>query len=192
MKPNLNISFETTPHHLLLTNTVQLRNPNFGKVLPPLRDEEHSTFLFEELKKGNITLIGTDHAPHTQDEKALDYEEAPSGFPGFETYALTLLDKVFRNDLTLETFVRAASENPAKIFKIKNKGFIREGYDADLIIIEKIPGYPINPEVFKTKARFSPYEGYVTTVQIWKVFSCGTEINNENAQPRGSILKYSS
>lgn len=191
MKPDLKITFETTPHHLLLANTILLNNPNYGKVLPPLRDEEHSLFLFEELKKGNIKLIGTDHAPHTLKEKTQDYFNAPSGFPGFETYALTLLDKVHRNELSLETFVKVASENPAKIFKIKNKGFIKEGYDADLFIVEKIPESPINPEAFKTKAKFSPFEDYKTTVQIWKVFLSGVEISNTAAEPRGRIIKQS-
>ena len=192
MKPNLKITFETTPHHLLLSNTLELRNPNHGKVLPPLRDNEHSAFLFEELKKGNIILIGTDHAPHTLNEKAQNYEDAPSGFPGFETYVLTLLDKIWRKNLTLELFVKAASENPAKIFNLKNKGFIKEGYDADLLVIEKVPEFPINPEVFKTKAKFSPFEGYLTTVGIWKVFLMGNEINKDSAKPRGNILKHSS
>ncbi|NVM18960.1 MAG: dihydroorotase family protein [Candidatus Lokiarchaeota archaeon] len=189
MKPNLKITFETTPHHLLLANTIQLSNPNFGKVLPPLRDEEHSLFLFNELKEGNINLVGTDHAPHTLKEKAQDYLDAPSGFPGFETYALTLLDKVCRNELSLETFVKVTSENPATIFKIKNKGLIKAGYDADLIIVDKIPRYPINPEVFKTKAKFSPYEDYKTSVQIWKVFLNGIEVNCDNAEPKGNIIK---
>ncbi|MFW9821133.1 MAG: dihydroorotase family protein [Candidatus Thorarchaeota archaeon] len=192
MKSNLKLSFEVTPHHLLLANTVELSNPNFGKILPPLRDEEHSSFLFEELKKGNIILIGTDHAPHTLGEKTGDYDNAPSGFPGFETYALTLLDKMWRDDLPLETFVKAASENPAKIFKLKNKGFIRVGYDADLIVIEKVPEIPINPEEFKTKAKFSPFEGYLSTLRIWKVFLSGTEINIESGRPKGNILKHSS
>ncbi len=191
MKPNLKITFETTPHHLLLANTIQLSNPNFGKVLPPLRDEEHSLFLFKELKEGNINLVGTDHAPHTLKEKAQDYLDAPSGFPGFETYALTLLDKVCRNELSLETFVKVTSENPATIFKIKNKGLIKAGYDADLIIVDRIPEYPIKPEAFKTKAKFSPYEDYKTTVQIWKVFLSGIEINNNDAEPKGNIIKHS-
>ncbi len=189
MKTNLKITFETTPHHLLLANTVQLSNPNYGKVLPPLRDEEHSSFLFKELKEMKITLIGTDHAPHTLKEKAREYINAPSGFPGFETYTLTLLDKVFRDEFSLETFVKASSENPAVIFKIKNKGFIKTGYDADLIIVEKVPEYPINPEYFKTKAKFSPFKDYKTTVHIWKVFLNGIEINNNASEPKGNILK---
>jgi len=192
MKPNLKITFETTPHHLFLASTLQLSNPNIGKVLPPLREDEHSLFLFKTLKEGNISLIGTDHAPHTQEEKARDYIEASSGFPGFESYALIMLDKVFRDELSLETFVKVTSENPASVFKIKNKGLIKAGYDADLIVVDKIPGYPIKPEAFKTKAKFSPFEEYVTTVQIWKVFLGGIEINNENAEPNGDILKLSS
>jgi len=190
MKTNLKITFETTPHHLLLASTLHLSNPNYGKVLPPLRDEEHSIFLFKALKEGSISLIGTDHAPHTQEEKARDYVEAPSGFPGFETYTLTLLDKVYNNELSLETFVKVSSENPATVFKIKNKGLIKAGYDADLIVIDKIPGYPIKPEAFKTKAKFSPFEEYISTVLIWKVFLGGIEINNENAEPNGNILKH--
>jgi dihydroorotase len=192
VKPNLKVTFETTPHHLFLANTVELNNPNYGKVLPPLRDKEHSIFLFNQLKEGNITLIGTDHAPHTLKEKTQEFFSAPSGFPGFETYALTLLDKVFRNELPLETFVKVTSENPAAIFKIKNKGFIKKGYDADLIVVEKIPESPINPAAFKTKAKFSPFEDYKTTVQIWKVFLNGIEINNYNTEPNGNILRQSS
>ncbi len=191
MKTNLKITFETTPHHLLLANTIQLSNPNLGKVLPPLRDKEHSLFLFKELKEGNISLVGTDHAPHTLKEKEQDYLDAPSGFPGFETYTLTLLDKVCRDELSLKTFVRFSSENPAKIFNIKNKGLIKTGYDADLIIVEKIPEHPIKTEAFKTKAKFSPYEDYKTTVQIWKVFLSGIEINNDDTEPKGIIIKHS-
>jgi len=191
MKPDLKITFETTPHHLLLANTIQLSNPNFGKVLPPLRDKEHSLFLFKELKEGNISLIGTDHAPHTLKEKKQDYLDAPSGFPGFETYTLTLLDKVYRDELALKTFVRVSSENPAKIFNIKNKGLIKAGYDADLIVVDKIPEHTIKTELFKTKAKFSPYEDYKTTVQIWKVFLSGIEINNDDIEPKGTIIKHS-
>ncbi|MFX0010639.1 MAG: amidohydrolase family protein, partial [Candidatus Hermodarchaeota archaeon] len=191
MKPNLKITFESTPHHLLLDNTLQLSNPNYGKVLPPLREKEHSVFLFKELKEGRINLIGTDHSPHTQKEKAQIYLNAPSGFPGFETYTLTILDKVFRNELPLDVFVKVASENPAEIFNLRTKGFIKEGYDADLIVVEKIPEFPINSGGFKTKAKFSPFEDYKTTVHIWKVFLSGLEINNDNTEFRGKILKQS-
>lgn len=188
---DLKITFEVTPHHLILSNDINLKNPNYGKVLPPLREEIHSQYLFNELKKGNIKLIGTDHAPHTVKEKEEDYSKAPSGFPGFETYPLVILDKICNYELSLETFVKISSENPAKIFNLKNKGFIKEGYDADLIIIDKIPEYPINPNKFKTKAKYSPFKNYLSNIQIWKVFLKGIEVNREDSKPKGQVIKRS-
>jgi dihydroorotase len=141
------------------------------------------------LKEGNIELIGTDHAPHTLEEKALPYKDAPSGFPGFETYPLLMLAKVFNFQLSLERFVKVASENPAKKFNLRNKGFIKEGYDADLVIVDKVNEYIINPQNFKTKAKFSPYKNFNTNVQIWKVFLRGIEINSEDSVPIGKIVK---
>ncbi len=190
MNYKLKITFEITPHHLLLSNKISLRNMNYGKVLPPLRDKEHSSYLFNELKEGRITLIGTDHAPHTLKEKSEELG-VPSGFPGFETYPLLLLDKVCNYELPLENFVKASSENPAKKFNIKNKGFIKEGYDADLVIIDKVPLYTIDSQKFKTKAKFTPYENFKTQIQIWKVFLRGFEINLEGLKPTGNIIKRS-
>jgi dihydroorotase len=182
------ITFEVTPHHLILNNKLILDNENIGKVLPPLRDELHSNFLFSELKNGNIDIIGTDHAPHTLKEKSLEYSEAPSGFPGFETYPLIFLDKVLKSELSLKNFVNAASEKPAEKFKLKNKGFIKEGCQADLIIIEKVPEYSINSKSFITKAKFSPYDGLRTCVKVWKVFLNGEHINLDDIDPKGKIV----
>ncbi|MFX0105800.1 MAG: dihydroorotase family protein [Candidatus Hodarchaeota archaeon] len=188
MNKKLKITYEITPHHLLLSNEIQLDNPNIGKVLPPLRDKEHSSYLLNELKNGEINLIGTDHAPHTLEEKQ-DELGALSGFPGFETFPLLLLDKVCKYELSLEIFVKSTSEKPAKIFNLKNKGFIKEGFDADFYIVEKVPEYPIISQAFKTKAKFSPYEKYKTTIKIWKVFLGGFEVNNDDSIPNGKILK---
>jgi len=184
---NLKITFEISPHHLLLSNEIELENPNHGKVLPPLRDPEHSSFLFDELKEGRVNLIGTDHAPHTLEEKLEEFS-APSGFPGFETYPLLLLDKVSKYELPLENFVAVSSQNPAEIFNLKSKGYIRKEYDADLLIVDKVPEYAINPQNFKTKAKFTPYEKFSTRIQIWKVFLRGIEINIENSIPIGKII----
>ncbi|HEY0089474.1 MAG TPA: dihydroorotase family protein [Candidatus Lokiarchaeia archaeon] len=186
---NFKISFETTPHHLLLSNNIKLSNANFGKVLPPLRDEKHSKFLFKELTNGNIKLIATDHAPHTLEEKSKSFIEASSGIPGFETYPLLLLNKVILYELSLENFVKVASENAAKQFNLKKKGFIKENYDADLIIIDKVSEYGINPQNFKTKAKYTPFESFKTQVQIWKVLLRGIEINSEDSKPSGQIIK---
>ncbi|MFX0057013.1 MAG: dihydroorotase family protein, partial [Candidatus Heimdallarchaeota archaeon] len=106
------ISFEVSPHHLILSKKSPLENINFGKVDPPLRDELQHQFLFNELREGKINLIGSDHAPHLLKEKSKEYLKVPSGFPEFETYPLILLHKVFNNELSLSIFVHATSEFP--------------------------------------------------------------------------------
>jgi len=189
INPNYKISFEVTPHHLLLSREISLINPLFGKVLPPLREKEHPEYLYSELKKGNIHLIGTDHAPHTIGEKSKSYEEAPSGFPGFETYPLMILDKVCKYDLSLEQFVKVSSQNPANIFGLEGKGNIKIGNCADLMIVDKVEDYPIQPENFRTMAKFSPFESSTTCVQIWKVLLKGQEITLEDL--KGEVIKRS-
>lgn len=187
----LKITFEITPHHLLLSHEIKLEKETHGKVLPPLRSSANTNFLFKEFMEGKVPLIGTDHAPHTLEGKSQDFLDAPSGFPGFETYPLMLLHKIFNYKLPLENFVKVSSENPAKMFNLRKKGFIKEGYDADLIIVDKIPEFRIKSHNFKTKAKFSPFENFKSTVQIWKVFLRGKEINNENVNTVGNIIKTS-
>jgi len=186
---SLNITFEITPHHLLLNDSIQIENPNYAKVLPPLRDKKHASYLFQELKQGNVKLLGTDHAPHTSEEKEKSFLDAPSGFPGFESYPLIILDQVFNNEISLESFVKITSENPAMTFKLDNKGFIKEGYDADLIIVDRGVDYPIESKKFKSKAKFSPFQNYQTSVHIWKVFLRGIEVNIDESNPMGNIIK---
>ena len=188
---NLKISFEITPHHLQLSHDIKLKKDTYGKVLPPLRSPDNVDFLFKQYMEGDVPLIGSDHAPHTREEKAQDYLTAPPGFPGFETYPLTLLHKVFNFKLSLENFVKASSENPARMFNLNKKGFIKEGFDADLIIVDKVQEFLIKSHNFKTKAKYSPYENFKSTVQIWKVFLKGEEINNENVKAVGNIIKTS-
>ncbi|MHA1805145.1 MAG: dihydroorotase [Promethearchaeota archaeon] len=183
------ISFEVTPHHLLLSNRIKISKESFGKVLPPLRNPEHPQFLFKEFAEGKISLIGTDHAPHQLEEKSRDFFKTPSGFPGFETYPLVLLEKVFSNHFSLDAFVRASSENPARIFELKRKGFIKEGFDADLMIFEKTKPYPITCQNFHTKAKYSPFENFRTSIKIWKVFLRGKKVDPTESQPQGKIIK---
>ena len=183
------ISYEVSPHHLLLTKRLNLNNVNFAKVDPPLRNEEHSKFLFNELREGRVNLIGSDHAPHSLEEKSGNFLEAPSGFPEFETFPLILLSKVFKSELPLEYFVQATSEAPSLLFNLSDKGFIQEGYDADLIIVENVKEYLIKPNNFFSKAKYSPYENIKSSVKIWKVILRGKEINIKNSLPSGKIIR---
>ncbi len=187
------ISFEVTPHHLLLSQEILLKNESFGKVLPPLRKKSDAEFLFRKLREGRIKFIGTDHAPHTLKEKSKQFFEAPSGFPGFETYTFKLLEKIFENRLSLEFFIKAAAENPAKRFNIINKGKIEEGYDADLIIIEKVTSTYLNSNLFISKAKFTPFENLdpldrSANVLIWKIILGGSDISYNDPIPKGKMI----
>lgn len=187
--PAFMISFEVTPHHLLLSNTISLSQPSYAKVLPPLRDSKHSKFLFKKLQRGNVKIIATDHAPHTKKEKKQGFYDSPSGFPGFETYPLLLLDKVCNYRLSLTNFVKASAEFPAKIFNIPSKGLIKQDFDADLLIVDKIPEYQIDSKKFQTKAKYSPFEDFKTSIQIWAVYVGGKKIVIEDNNPMGKIIK---
>ncbi|MFX0058624.1 MAG: amidohydrolase family protein, partial [Candidatus Heimdallarchaeota archaeon] len=127
-------------------------------------------------------------APHLLKEKSKEYLKVPSGFPEFETYPLILLHKVFNNELSLSIFVHATSEFPATLFKLSKKGYIQEGYDADLMIIEQVEKYLIKSENFISKAKYTPYENFESSVKIWKVFLRGKEINIQTSLPLGKII----
>jgi dihydroorotase len=178
----LNFTYEVTPHHLLLENDMKFEKDTYGKVLPPLRDKIDRDYLITNLKKGNIEIIATDHAPHTIEEKSKSFMDAPSGFPGFETYTILLLDKVFKNEISLEVFIKSSSENPAKIFNLTSKGFIREGFDADFFLIYKTNPYKINPTLFKSKAKFSPFKGFETSIRISETYLRGVKIFDEKQE----------
>ena len=183
------ITMEVTPHHLLLNKTIQIDKSTIAKVDPPLRDTSDQLYLYDQLKRGTLKIIASDHAPHTSNEKDQPFYTAPSGFPEFDTYPLILLGKVLNGEIELKNFVQACSEFPAFSFNLKKKGFIKVGYNADLVIIEKVNPYSINTINIRSKAKFTPYHEFKTTVRIWKVFLRGIEVNRENITPKGKIFR---
>ncbi|MEE9323692.1 MAG: amidohydrolase family protein [Candidatus Aenigmarchaeota archaeon] len=149
-----NVFVEVTPHHLFLTEKDQNK---FVIMKPSLKKDSDRKALWEALRDGTIDTIGTDHAPHTLEEK-----EASEvfGVPGVETRVPLMLDAVNGGKITLKRLVETMCENPAKIFKIKNKGFIEEGKDGDLTIVDmKLRKKVRNDQLF-TKCGWSPFEGY--------------------------------
>ena len=99
-------------------------------------EKYHQKELWAGLRDGTIDCIATDHAPHTLEEKSLPYGEAPSGMPGVQTSLTLMLNEVSNERINLEDVVKWMSENPAKLYKVKNKGFLKEGYDADITIVD--------------------------------------------------------
>lgn len=125
---------ETTPHYLFLTEKLLKEKGNYAKMNPPLRKDKDRMALWKALDS-KIQCIATDHAPHTKEEKENDYPLAPSGAPGLETMLPLLLSKVDEL-ISLDKIARLTSENPAKLFALKNKGSIAIGKDADFAIVD--------------------------------------------------------
>lgn len=164
-----NIFVEVTPHHLFLTSKDAEALGWLAKMKPELGTEEDRAALWEALKEGLVDTIGTDHAPHSAKEK-----EGCYGVPGVETMLPLLLNAVNEGKITLAKVVELTSVNPAKIFAIKNKGRIEEGYDADLVIVDmELKKNVDNAELF-TKCRWSPFNG--KTLKGWPVM---TIVNSE-------------
>jgi len=151
------VTSEITPHHMLLDDSYFDKYANIVKTNPPLRDIDNKLDI-SYLK--NIDIIGTDHAPHTVKEKEKNVWEAPPGIPNLETTLPLLLTKVNENKIGFKDIKRLLCENPAKIFNLENKGKIADGMDADFVVVDMKKEYIINPNDFKTKAKYSPFEGF--------------------------------
>lgn len=152
-----NVTSEVTPHHLFLDSSYLEKFGNIAKTNPPLRNLVNKVN-FIDLDK--VDIIGTDHAPHTILEKEENIWNAPPGIPGLETVLPLILTEVNRSNISFEDVRRLLCENPAEIFNLKNKGFIREGMDADFVVVDMKKEDIINPEHFHSKAHYSPFEGY--------------------------------
>ena len=103
---------------------------------PPIREARHRDALWQAVRQGVVDCIGSDHAPHTREEKAKPYPQSPSGMPGVQTLVPLMLDHVNAGRLTLERFVDLTSAGPARIYGIAGKGRIALGYDADLTLVD--------------------------------------------------------
>ena len=156
-KSNINVTSEITPHHLLLNLNYLKKCGNFAKTNPPLRDNENK---IDISYLSNIDIIGTDHAPHTIIEKEQNIWDAPPGIPNLETTLPLLLNETNRQNITFADLKKLLCENPAKIFHLNNKGFIKEGMDADIVMVDMKKEGIINPNVFKSKAKYSPFKGF--------------------------------
>lgn len=162
------ITFEITPHHIGLSGE---KAPNiFNLVNPPLRSEKDRQALINALKDGTADCIGTDHAPHTAEDKKIG---AP-GFSGIETsFAVCNTVLVKENGMSLKQLSKLMSANPAEILGLKNVGLLEEGYDADLTIVDTEKEWKVCGEEFASKGKFTPLEGKKLTGQVVATFLKG-------------------
>ena len=139
------------------------RRGTLAQMNPPIREERHRAALWKGLQKGVADLIGSDHAPHTHEEKARPYPESPSGMPGVQTLVPLMLNHVNHGRLTLERFVDMVCHNPQRIYGIKGKGRIETGYDGDLTIVDMNARRTISNDWVKSKCGWTPFDGMEVT-----------------------------
>ena len=153
----MHVSWEFTPHHLLLDNSAYNTYGTFIKTNPPLREKRDSISLND---LNSTSIIGTDHAPHTLEDKTKGVWSSSPGIPNLETVVPLLLTEVNKVNIDLKIIPKILSENAAKVFNLKNKGKIAVGYDADLTLIDLKQEGKFDIDEFKTKAEYSPFDGW--------------------------------
>jgi len=158
-KSNSHIHCEVTPQHLFINTNILEDVGNFGKVNPPLRLTADNKALQEAVIDGTADCIGSDHAPHTPEEKKRSYSQAPSGFPGLETSLSLMLQMVSSGQIEYTRLQEMMCGNPASIFGMKKRGVLKQGFYADIILIDPQKKWTVQAADFETKAHYSPYEG---------------------------------
>lgn len=157
------VSTEAIPNHLFLNTDAYAKKGTLVQMNPPIRSEADRLALWEGLKSGVIDCIATDHAPHTLEEKALGFPQAPSGMPGVETSLPLMLTAMRDGHCTLAELQRWMCFNPTKLYGVPNKGRIEIGWDADLVLVDMEHEKPVRNEDMFTKVRWSPFEGWMLT-----------------------------
>jgi len=154
---------ETTPQHLTLSAPeCYERIGTYAQMNPPIRDEGHRQALWAAVREGVIDVIGSDHAPHTREEKDKTYPDTPSGMPGVQTLATILLDHVNKGNLTLERFIDLTSAGAQRIFGIAGKGRIARGYDGDFTIVDLGLSRKIENKWIASTCGWTPFDGMTT------------------------------
>ncbi|HVV94085.1 MAG TPA: dihydroorotase [Hyphomicrobiales bacterium] len=174
---------EATPQHLTLTDEAYRRIGTLAQMNPPLRDERHRDGIWWGLNQGVVDVLGSDHAPHTLEEKARAYPASPSGMPGVQTLVPVMLDHVAAGRLTLQRFVDLTSAGPQRLFGIACKGRMAVGYDADLTVVDLKRRETITRDWVASKSGWSPFEGM--TVTGWPV---GTVIRGRRVMWEGELV----
>ena len=167
------ITAEVCIHHLWFTDADYDEKGSYIKWNPAVKTATDRAGLWKALLDDRIDIIATDHAPHTAEEKDNVYTKAPSGGPLVQHALNALLEKVKDGTISIEKVVEKACHNPAKIFKIEKRGFIKEGYFADLVLVDPNTSYTVSKENILYKCGWSPFEGTPFSSTITHTFVNG-------------------
>lgn len=155
----LPVTCEVTPQHLTFSADDYEALGSKLQMNPPIRSSEHRDAIWKAVGEGLFDVFGSDHAPHTVEEKSRPYPQSPSGMPGVQTMLPVLLDFAHHGRISLETIVRMLCERPASLYGIKSKGRIAVGYDADLAIVDVSRRWTVERAWLQSKCGWSPFEG---------------------------------
>jgi dihydroorotase len=176
-------SCEATPHHLTLDASQYATLGTLLQMNPPVRDARHRDGVWKGIGQGIVDVLGSDHAPHTLEEKSKPYPASPSGMTGVQTLVPIMLDHVNAGRMSIERFVDLSSHGPNRLFGMARKGRIAVGYDADLTIVDMKRRETITNAQVGSKAGWTPYDG--KTVTGWPV---GTIIRGQKVMWEGEIV----
>ncbi|GHD06834.1 dihydroorotase [Tianweitania populi] len=185
---------EATPHHLTLSADDYARLGTLIQMNPPVRDAHHRDGVWEGISQGIVDVLGSDHAPHTLEEKAKPYPASPSGMTGVQTLVPIMLDHVNAGRLSLQRFVDLSSHGPNRIFGMARKGRIAVGYDADFTIVDMKRTETITHAQAGSKAGWTPYDGKQVTGWPVGTFVRGTRVMWEGeivTPPTGQPVLFS-
>ena len=187
----INVTCEVTPHHFTLTDKSVEGYDTNTKMAPPVRSEEHLEAIIDGIKDRTIDAIATDHAPHHADEKALEYDSAPFGITGLETaIGLAFTELVHKGIIGLERLVEMCSYNPARIFRLKDRGTLKPGSIADVTIIDPAKEWVFHASTSQSKSRNTPFDGWQFTGKSITTI-IGGRIVCQDAELKKAIVDYS-
>lgn len=188
----VSVTSEVTPHHLLLTFQDLKKYGNSALEIPPVRTRRDVDALWQALQEGDIDTVGSDHAPHSFEEKtAKSIWDVKPGIVGLETTLPLLLTEVKKRRLTIGQVIRLTCENPAKIFHLKNRGKIDTGSFADITVVDLKREQKIDASKFYSKAKFSPFDGWKVKGKAVRTLVNGKLVMNEGeivAKPGSGLI----
>ncbi len=163
-------SVEVLPNHLTFwAPDCYDKLGTYAQQNPPIREKRHRDALWAAIANGTADIIGSDHAPHTREEKDRPYPQSPSGTPGVQTLVPVMLNHVHEGRMSLERFVEMTSENPRRIFDIKNKGRLQVGFDADFTVVDLNKTKTIENKWIASRCGWTPFDGM--TVVGWPIYT---------------------
>ena len=181
-----NVTFEITPQHLTLyAPDCYEKLKTFSQMNPPIRSKDHHDRLWDAIKESLVSTIGSDHAPHTKEEKNRKYPLSPSGMPGVQTLLPVMLDHVNKGKLKIEQLIKLVCENPCDLFGIKNKGYIKENYDADFTVVDMNKEVVIKDNWIESSCGWTPFNNYKV-----KGFPVATIVNGEIVMENSKIILH--